>query len=419
MQKDDARRAGRARRLAPDHRRAARPAAVHRRQRVVRRPPDPPIRQDCAADGWSARSGSTRTATAFRGWLPARRSGIAAADAADGARRRDRRDRAGARGADGRDRRRASPPMAAPACSSTMAICNPPSATRCRRSRRIATRTCWTIPGEADLTAHVDFRGARGKRRARTGSTRISRRRASSCSAWGFWNAPGGSARVPTRRRAQRLQGEVERLAGPDAMGKLFKVLAIAPPGDSAAALRRLRLTCTPALPHCRAPERGSERQGAKRLDEPVPGNNKAAHVRQQQNRIRSAPRRSINCSQPASATAISRASAACRTASTRASTSAPGSHDDQAKVRENRRRVAAWMGVAPSTCCTAYQIHSPDVIVRQRAFRRRAPEGRRHRHRPAGHRHRRLDRRLRSGAVRRCRSPRDRRGPCRLERRL
>jgi SAM-dependent MidA family methyltransferase len=29
----------------------------------------------------------------------------------------------------------------------------------------------------------------------------------------------------------QRLQGEVERLSGPDAMGMLFKVLAIAPPG--------------------------------------------------------------------------------------------------------------------------------------------------------------------------------------------
>lgn len=45
------------------------------------------------------------------------------------------------------------------------------------------------------------------------------------------------------------------------------------------------------------------------------------------------------------------------------------GSHDDQARVRENRRRVAAWMGVAPELLLTAYQIHSPDVLVVRGAF--------------------------------------------------
>ena len=44
------------------------------------------------------------------------------------------------------------------------------------------------------------------------------------------------------------------------------------------------------------------------------------------------------------------------------------GSADDQALVRENRRRVAAWMGVAADRLLTAYQIHSPDVIVVARA---------------------------------------------------
>ena len=38
----------------------------------------------------------------------------------------------------------------------------------------------------------------------------------------------GADADAATR---ERLQGEVDRLAGPDAMGTLFKVLAIAPPG--------------------------------------------------------------------------------------------------------------------------------------------------------------------------------------------
>jgi YfiH family protein len=41
-----------------------------------------------------------------------------------------------------------------------------------------------------------------------------------------------------------------------------------------------------------------------------------------------------------------------------------PGSSDDQDRVRENRRRVAAWMRVAPERLLTCHQIHSPDVVV-------------------------------------------------------
>jgi purine-nucleoside/S-methyl-5'-thioadenosine phosphorylase / adenosine deaminase len=40
------------------------------------------------------------------------------------------------------------------------------------------------------------------------------------------------------------------------------------------------------------------------------------------------------------------------------------GSRDDQDHVAENRRRMAAAMGVQPSHFLTAYQIHSPDVAV-------------------------------------------------------
>jgi len=40
------------------------------------------------------------------------------------------------------------------------------------------------------------------------------------------------------------------------------------------------------------------------------------------------------------------------------------GSQDDPAHVVENRRRMAAAMGVAPEHFLTAYQIHSPDVAV-------------------------------------------------------
>lgn len=45
------------------------------------------------------------------------------------------------------------------------------------------------------------------------------------------------------------------------------------------------------------------------------------------------------------------------------------GSADNQTLVRENRRRVAEWMGVAPDHLLTAHQIHSPDAIVVREPF--------------------------------------------------
>ena len=41
----------------------------------------------------------------------------------------------------------------------------------------------------------------------------------------------------------------------------------------------------------------------------------------------------------------------------------------DAEKVAENRRRVAAWMGVPPQNLLSVYQVHSPDVIVVREAF--------------------------------------------------
>ncbi len=45
------------------------------------------------------------------------------------------------------------------------------------------------------------------------------------------------------------------------------------------------------------------------------------------------------------------------------------GSNDDPDKVAENRRRVAAWMKVAPGSLLSAHQVHSPDVLVVREAF--------------------------------------------------
>ncbi|HEV3395958.1 MAG TPA: peptidoglycan editing factor PgeF [Xanthobacteraceae bacterium] len=51
------------------------------------------------------------------------------------------------------------------------------------------------------------------------------------------------------------------------------------------------------------------------------------------------------------------------------------GSDDAPARVTENRARMAAALGVAPDRLVTAYQIHSPDVVVATQPWpRARAP---------------------------------------------
>ena len=44
------------------------------------------------------------------------------------------------------------------------------------------------------------------------------------------------------------------------------------------------------------------------------------------------------------------------------------GSNDAPDNVRENRARMAASLGVAAERLVTAYQIHSPDVVVAERS---------------------------------------------------
>ena len=47
------------------------------------------------------------------------------------------------------------------------------------------------------------------------------------------------------------------------------------------------------------------------------------------------------------------------------------GSNDAPDKVAENRARMAATLGVAPDRLLTAYQIHSPDVVVADQPWTR------------------------------------------------
>ncbi len=51
------------------------------------------------------------------------------------------------------------------------------------------------------------------------------------------------------------------------------------------------------------------------------------------------------------------------------------GSQDARENVTENRRRVAAWMGVAPERLLTLYQIHSADAVVVREPFSGERPK--------------------------------------------
>lgn len=45
------------------------------------------------------------------------------------------------------------------------------------------------------------------------------------------------------------------------------------------------------------------------------------------------------------------------------------GSDDEPGRVRENRRRVAEWMGVGAESLLSLHQVHSPDAIVVREPF--------------------------------------------------
>lgn len=85
-------------------------------------------------------------------------------------------------------------------------------------------------PGEADLTSHVDFFAlariaeAHGleARTATQGEFLIG---------LGLLERAGALGAAAGEETRERLRGEVERLAGPEAMGNLFKVLCVAPKG--------------------------------------------------------------------------------------------------------------------------------------------------------------------------------------------
>lgn len=85
-------------------------------------------------------------------------------------------------------------------------------------------------PGEADLTAHVDFSALAAAARQAGLETHLSTQ-GDFLLGMGLLERAGSLGAKADQATRERLSGEVERLAGPDQMGTLFKVLAVAPKG--------------------------------------------------------------------------------------------------------------------------------------------------------------------------------------------
>ena len=89
----------------------------------------------------------------------------------------------------------------------------------------------FAAPGEADLTAHVDFatlaRIAQSRGVQWLGTVDAGR---AGCARWGSKPAPKRSPRAP-RTTAARSTAARDRLIGDDQMGTLFKVMGLAAAG--------------------------------------------------------------------------------------------------------------------------------------------------------------------------------------------
>jgi SAM-dependent MidA family methyltransferase len=85
-------------------------------------------------------------------------------------------------------------------------------------------------PGEADLTAHVDFAALAASARSHGLDAHLLTQ-GEFLLGMGFLERAGQLGADADAAARERLQSEVDRLAGSDAMGQLFKVLAVTPAG--------------------------------------------------------------------------------------------------------------------------------------------------------------------------------------------
>ena len=102
--------------------------------------------------------------------------------------------------------------------------------------RRHVPEDVLASPGEADLTAHVDFAALAAAAR-RHGLEVQAATQGDFLLRMGLLERAGSLGGQAEEAGREKLRGEVERLAGRDGMGRLFKVLAVARPGVELPAL--------------------------------------------------------------------------------------------------------------------------------------------------------------------------------------
>jgi SAM-dependent MidA family methyltransferase len=92
-------------------------------------------------------------------------------------------------------------------------------------------------PGKADLTSHVDFSALAAVARSRGLATQLTTQ-GEFLLGTGLLERAGRLGQAADDASRAAITAAVERLAGPDQMGGLFKVLAILPRGVAAPAFR-------------------------------------------------------------------------------------------------------------------------------------------------------------------------------------
>lgn len=96
--------------------------------------------------------------------------------------------------------------------------------------RRHKSEGVFENPGEADLTSHVDFSALAAVARSHGLDAHLLTQ-AQFLLGMGLLERAGRLGRSGDAAARQQITADVERLAGPDQMGELFKVLSILPPG--------------------------------------------------------------------------------------------------------------------------------------------------------------------------------------------
>jgi NADH dehydrogenase [ubiquinone] 1 alpha subcomplex assembly factor 7 len=86
-------------------------------------------------------------------------------------------------------------------------------------------------PGQADLTSHVDFGALRRAARAEGAAVHGPVTQGEFLLSLGLLERAGQLGAMADERQREAVRRDVERLAGPEQMGTLFKVLAVTMPG--------------------------------------------------------------------------------------------------------------------------------------------------------------------------------------------